>query len=379
MRVDVAIVGAGPGGGMAAYWLAPTGLDVVILEKEMLPRHKACGGGLPASVKSILDWDLAPLIENEVSVRKYLNNFAQPKVVTGSSFLLIDRSRFDAHLVERAVSSSKGTVKLRDGFRVSHVEETEEGVWVQGEKGERIEAGFLIGADGAFTRVGRCLGLNKGASPGLAIEAEVEVSPAAFEAERRAVTINYFCLDHGYGWIFPKRDGTLSCGVCAWRGRPNLRAELEGFLAKSFPPGSIRRVQRFGHPIPLYAGHHRIATRRACLVGDAASLVDPIMGGGICFALDSGALAAKVIMSLAAPRSELETGHTSPSRGCQVYESLIHEGIGAALEKQRRFVQPIFMNAPQFFYQRFILEGLSYSHLAHELTQRLGKTAVQDT
>ena len=43
---DVVVVGAGPAGSSAAYWLASAGLDVAVLEKAAFPREKVCGDGL---------------------------------------------------------------------------------------------------------------------------------------------------------------------------------------------------------------------------------------------------------------------------------------------------------------------------------------------
>jgi flavin-dependent dehydrogenase len=200
--------------------------------------------------------------------------------------------------------------------------------------------------------------LNQETSRGAAIEARVEVTPEVYEAERQAITFNYFCLPHGYGWVFPTSEGTLNCGVCAWAGRPHLPRAVDDFLARSFPPGAIRQVQTHGHVIPLYSGHRQIATRRVCLVGDAASLVDPISGEGIRFALESGALAADVIA---------EQAGAAGGADCRAYQSAIHEGIGQYLEHLRRFVQFIFLDAPEFFYQKFILEGVNYARVASRL------------
>ena len=131
----------------------------------------------------------------------------------------------------------------------------------------------------------------------LTIDAKVEVVPEILEAEKEQATFNFFCLPQGYGWIFPK-TGYLSCGVGSWSRNHSLPKAMDDFLAKSFPAGSIRSVKRSGHPIPIYAGHREIATQRVCLVGDAANLVDPIMGEGIRFALESGSLAAEIIKIL---------------------------------------------------------------------------------
>src|SRR5438309_9243320 len=43
---DVAVVGAGPGGSAAAYYLARRGLDVLLLDRSEFPRDKICGDGL---------------------------------------------------------------------------------------------------------------------------------------------------------------------------------------------------------------------------------------------------------------------------------------------------------------------------------------------
>ncbi|MHA1200182.1 MAG: NAD(P)-binding protein, partial [Candidatus Heimdallarchaeaceae archaeon] len=43
---DVAIVGSGPGGSSAAFYLSKLGRSVVILDKEKLPRRKICGDAI---------------------------------------------------------------------------------------------------------------------------------------------------------------------------------------------------------------------------------------------------------------------------------------------------------------------------------------------
>src|SRR6476659_10238675 len=53
---DVVVVGAGPAGSSAAYWLATAGLDVALVEKTTFPREKVCGDGLtPRGTKALVD------------------------------------------------------------------------------------------------------------------------------------------------------------------------------------------------------------------------------------------------------------------------------------------------------------------------------------
>ena len=53
---DVIVIGAGPSGSAAAYWLATAGVDVLLLEKTTFPREKVCGDGLtPRGTRALVD------------------------------------------------------------------------------------------------------------------------------------------------------------------------------------------------------------------------------------------------------------------------------------------------------------------------------------
>ena len=43
---NVVVVGAGPAGSAAAFWLAKAGIAVTLVEKKSFPREKTCGDGL---------------------------------------------------------------------------------------------------------------------------------------------------------------------------------------------------------------------------------------------------------------------------------------------------------------------------------------------
>lgn len=375
MKTNVVIIGAGPGGGMAACRLAKTGLNITILEKSKLPRQKPCGGGIPAGIKKTIDWDITPFVEKEIYKIKNLYNYELPTIHQSqqAAILMVNRSHFDNHLIERAISLGNGRVELRDGFEVTNVQETEQNLLIQGKNREKIQADFLIAADGVFGKTSHYLGLNSGKIQCAAIDAEVEVTSDAYNAEKDYATFNFFCIANGYGWIFPKNN-ILSCGVCAWRGQVSLAKELNNFLAKSFHKGSIRNVKYLGYQIPIYSGDRQIATRRVCLVGDAASLVDPILGEGIRFAIKSGMIAAEVIAGLAQTKTGYVTGHQIPPFGkadCRIYQAFIHQSLSKNFNALRFFAGQLFLEAPEFFYRKFILSGQSYGNLSHQMAQRL--------
>src|SRR5258708_3551649 len=81
LRYDVIVIGAGPAGGASAERAASLGLKVLLLEKQKLPRHKTCGGGMPMAVGDVLR-DLAPdaFVESDVRFMRHTWKFKDPYI-----------------------------------------------------------------------------------------------------------------------------------------------------------------------------------------------------------------------------------------------------------------------------------------------------------
>jgi hypothetical protein len=102
-------------------------------------------------------------------------------------------------------------------------------------------------------------------------------------------------IRRGYLWIFPKSDH-LSVGITELHPRPGrLQAKLAEVMSQNGI--SLEGAVIHGHPVPLYKGLAPVATPRCLLVGDAASLIDPLTGEGIRLAVKSAWLASQAILS----------------------------------------------------------------------------------
>ncbi|PXA90761.1 hypothetical protein DMC47_27155 [Nostoc sp. 3335mG] len=362
--LDAIVVGTGPGGALAALRLAEAGAKLLVLEKRKLPRDKACGGALTVGpVKALLGWDFSHLVEAHVDQSLWQLDFGT--VVErdfGYGAWMIDRRTFDLHILERALAAGGSNIELRDDCGVEAVTEEADGVTVTLRGGETVRARYLIGGDGAAGRTAAALGLGRRTRPALAIDAHIEPSEEAWALEGKRMSFNFGVVPGGYGWIFPKK-GYLSCGVGSWTRATGLPGLLDTYLEQALPPGAVRGEVRRGHPIPIYDGPVPISTRRACLVGDAASLVEPILGEGIRFALASGAIAAAVIAEKLAGTSTDPDGLDHSRR--------VHREIGRDLDRLRRFVLPIFLNKPESFFRNFLVEEGNYMALAAALEAKL--------
>ncbi len=373
MKVDAAIIGAGPAGGMAALKLAGTGLKVVLLEKESLPREKPCGGCIPADALAGLGLDFRQTVENRVTEVRYFNDFRMEKTHRISApLLMVSRSRFDFELICRAAENGKTDLAVRDGFPIEEVEETPEAVRLRGKGGERIFARAVVVADGANSEAARQVGLFQPRAAAFALAATAEIPASLFDEIKSAAIFNISCLAGGYGWIFPKA-GYINCGIGALRPKKGLSAAFDDFIKASFPGSKIRIISKRGHPLPLFDGQRKLATRRLCLVGDAASLVEPVMGEGIRYALESGAIAADAILGRISEKGKIAGKEKADGArgGLLGHDRTIAARIGNRLGPVSRFALPLFLAHPDFFYRKFFYEGVDYRAACQGLAMKM--------
>jgi len=289
---DVLIVGGGPAGSSCAWGLRRSGLRVAILDKQVFPRHKVCGGWITPAVLDALE--IAPVEYAEGRTLQPITGFRTsyiggPEVETHYGEPVsygILRSEFDDYLLRRCGA------RLVPGESVTHLARSGE-EWIVN---NTTQCRTLVGAGGTFCPVARFLGAK------VSREIVVAAQEAEFEVDERCsisgpIPELYFCSDmKGYGWCF-RKGNLLNVGL----GRMDQHqlskhvAEFVTFL-KAAGKIPLDTPPLIGHAYLLFGVTPRnIVGEGVLLVGDAAGLAYPQSGEGIRPAVESGLLAARAI------------------------------------------------------------------------------------
>lgn len=290
---DVIVVGAGPAGALCAYTLRRLGLSVLVLDKATFPRSKPCAGGLTIKALALMPYSVAPVLERMTRGLEF--GFRTP---SGDRFRTVRgrdpictfavREKFDSFNVEQMLAVG---AQLETVGRIDAIFEDSEGVTVALE-GRSHRARYLVGADGANSRVRRLLKLDAHIRRGFALEGIVPY--AALEKEPRPEFF-FGAARNGYGWLFPKGDH-VNVGLYTIDDDPSLSKDaLRAYARERLGTDAVEGVVGF----PLgFGGERRIPVRdRVVLVGDAAGYAEPLLGEGLHNAIKSGIAAAQAIFT----------------------------------------------------------------------------------
>jgi geranylgeranyl reductase family protein len=293
-RFDALVVGAGPAGSAAAIHLARGGARVLLADRARFPRDKPCGGGLTGRALNHVPCDVSSVVEHVVDGFVLRAGYGRGLARKSKSpvILMTQRRRLDAFLAEQAAAAG---AEFRDGAAVSELVSTDASTSAR-VGGSRVEAAYVIGADGANGNVARTFQLGDDIRLGVALEGNVTwgtLDPAPY---RGTAWVELGVVPGGYGWVFPKGDHA-NLGVGGWLDEgPRLRSHLATLArAHGVAPDSLTEVR--GHRLPMRPPGAAAARGRVLLVGDAAGLVDPLSGDGIYEAFVSARLASDAVLA----------------------------------------------------------------------------------
>ena len=238
---DVLVIGGGPSGAAAAYWLAEPGIDVLVVEKKHFPREKTCGDGLtPRSVRQLERHGPRATSSAPPPLRGAAGEWpsaARSRCAGPTTRLPVARLRDHPRRSRRAWSPRAPRRRARSSGRAPRPSRR------LGELDERRRAGPVpsapatVGGRSSTTardddrgarqlrrrRRRRELALRPGArrraQPGLARwawrSAATTARPATTSptSSRISTSATRRQVVPGYGWIFPLGDGRVNVGV----------------------------------------------------------------------------------------------------------------------------------------------------------------------
>jgi len=331
---DVLVVGAGPAGSACAQLLARAGVHTVLVDAQAFPRDKVCGDGLIPDAHAALQ-----------RLGVHDDVMAQAQRVRHVGCVGPRGGRVDvpgrlAVLPRRQLDDIICRAALRAGAHF-HAPVRFEAPLLEHDRvvGARLKAGDAIHelrarqvvlATGAVPQALIAAGVCERRTPsGIALRGYVHhaaMTPRITELE----VVWHKRLRKGYGWIFPCRDGVFNIGVglahshsAQADGRQtmqdvNLREMFAAFCevyapARELMRGGTLQGDLKGAPLRCSLEGATLTRPGLMVTGEAAGSTYAFTGEGIGKAMETGMLAAKVLVDAGA--SDFDAAHGAYAEG----------------------------------------------------------------
>lgn len=296
---DVLVVGAGPAGSACAARLAERGRSVLLIDRAVPGRERVCGGFLgPEFVDWMRMWgwggDLARLEAWPIG-RVQVSGSGPGSVQTalaGTGGRAVDRGSFDRWVADLA--ARRGAV-LKTGVTAEALGR-DGGQWrARLSDGSPVLAGAWVDATGR-----RPASDTKKQAAFFACKADYENVSGLGDS----VALHF--VERGHVGLNPLGSGRVTLCLCV--SGEYLRAaagDLDGMLralARMNPTlaaqiATARRLTAWKTCQAEPDGHPRFFHEGRFFAGDALSMVNPVVGGGIPIAMQSGVLLADLLAS----------------------------------------------------------------------------------
>ncbi|MGH3090467.1 MAG: geranylgeranyl reductase family protein [Rubrobacteraceae bacterium] len=310
-RYDLIVVGAGPGGSATAFYAARAGLSTLVLDRQKFPRDKPCGDGLmPHAAEEIRLMGLGDWLDEDhhgkftgFSMYTDTASFRQnvPPSFHGPKGYVVRREETDAKLAKQAKSSG---AELREGVRATRLLRsaagTVTGIAAENGDGElRFEAPLVMAADGVGGFAGGGMKARQNAVARRQYFRDVD---GPNKEDLQVFITRDMNADHaGYGWVFYLGDGTANVGAgvstkALQKTGRNLKDFYDRFLEEPQMKAWLANAEPEGPPKSWSLKMGMWGAKRygqgILAVGDAGSMVHPISGEGVGYAIEAGRLAA---------------------------------------------------------------------------------------
>jgi menaquinone-9 beta-reductase len=352
-----AIVGAGPAGTSCANALLLGGAaSAVLIDKARFPRDKTCGDGLGPGVIAVLDeLGLQDILSDHLRVMQMsMTGPAGGRLSFDATLLrrpsplgyVIPRHIFDHALLTAALG--RGSADM-SGWSLERAAQAG-GRWrlalKHSETGEPrvVTADILIGADGVASKVRRILGQRLNRDKHSSIALRIYASAMTERSARQQQDTVKGLPTPGYGWVFSTGKAVVNAGVlvglAAYKSQALHLNQIFALYQASLPDTFVYdEPSRRSSVLPLASQMPQLAfpAMQAALIGDAASMINPLTGEGIFYGMYAG-------LELGKRLAAEEKRSRNFSRALTAYERHFRRSFAAHF-RGNSFLRNVFLSA----------------------------------
>lgn len=317
-ETEVAIVGAGPSGAIAAALLRQRGHQVVVIERQHFPRFSIGESLLPQCMEFIEEAgmleavnaagfqfkDGAAFTQNgHYSFFDFTDKFSPGP---GTTFQ-VQRARFD-HLLATEAQRQGADIRYGHGLIDIALHETGASLQVQPDDGDayQLNARFVLDASGFGRVLSRLLDLETPSDfpvrAALFTHIQDNISDPKHDRSKILITVHPGDPEIWF-WLIPFPDGRCSLGVVVkdnyFAGKDDLKACLQDLINETSDLSVLLRNAVFDTPVRSLGGYacnvKSLWGPHFALLGNAGEFLDPVFSSGITIAMKSASLAAPLV------------------------------------------------------------------------------------